>query len=490
MVSSVALRPPYEKLPNELLVRIFRLAGGASVAPGATRHIIGHVCKSWRQVSRSTRSLWSEIVIQVDCNDDVLTAWRRPEVPDVSLGLVQQCLILSKTYPLDIRIVLVGELDSRVSSFLSHPISLLLTNSFRWRTFTCIGPASVLRLFNEMDSFESETLEAVTLRCTEGVEFPRVTQSDVTFSSSLRYLDVNFDFPQLKPQWDKITSLRMGFTTPLQCHNILSQMTNLASLHLIHIGDSQSASAHHTPILLHNLRQLKLSACAINKVLDDLRLPNLEQLYLTQPQARGEEEEVAHTSHNANEWTRCPNNSSNVVIERISRLLRDAVVPLRVLDVAWAVSLDVLLPVMRHHCSKVTTLRVQLRPANVNSAPALLDALVASTQDSILPNLSEFSLGFHRCRDTIFTGQKLERMVRSRWYEDTYTKSLRRLHLWGDLTSIPSYPKMFTEVLREYTVSSLSLTLQEFAEEGFDVEWIFEGEDILEEGRRQAQLLR
>lgn len=489
-IMSSASQLPYEKIPDELLVRIFRLAGGASVSVQGTRNLIGHVCKSWRRLSRSTRSLWSEITIEA-LNDQEMANEGWPvdnTVPDVSL--VEQCLILSKTHPLDIRIVLTApDLPFNTQFILHNAIALLLTHTIRWRTFTCIGPKWLLHRLACLHRCQSTRLEAITLGCTEGVESLGLTHRDVTFSASLRHLDINFLFPQLKPQWSKITSLRMGFPTSSNCHIVLSQMTNLVSLHLIHIGDSEAAPVQHTPILLHDLRQLKLSACAISEALDALQVPNLEQLHFTQPGS--EDDCVAHASH-LFEWGVCPNSSNHVTMERISRLVQG--VPLRVLDVAWAVNLDALVPILRLHFQEVTALRVQLHPENVDSAPSLLDALVASSaEDPILPNLSEFSLGFSRCQDIIFRGEKLENMIQSRWITDSdKIKRLVTLRLWGNLASMPYryHDEEITDILRGYMLSSLSLTLQDFEEQGLDVQWVFEGTfNILEEARRHAEQL-
>ncbi|KDQ34138.1 hypothetical protein PLEOSDRAFT_1095627 [Pleurotus ostreatus PC15] len=104
------------RLPNELLIEIFRTRGSPSHVPLPIT--VSQVCHHWRQLSLNAAFIWSQIDV----------SWH-------PIPMIKTCIARAGSNPLDIRVVLDDYSKPRCHS-IKEGLDLIIPEIERWRSFS------------------------------------------------------------------------------------------------------------------------------------------------------------------------------------------------------------------------------------------------------------------------------------------------------------------------------------------------------------------
>ena len=317
---------------------------------------------------------------------------------------------------------------------------------------------------------------------------------DIVLPPRLCEFDTNFDMPRLVPTWSGLISLSSGFASNEQCYEILSLLSNVVTLAIIHV-DSTQPYTRHEPIAMGSLRCLKLTKCAVARVLEDVHFPLLNEFHLSL---------CSHLSHHNDpiQIGRCSQRDPmreellRSILERPGTLLRVLVIG----DYRAELS-TVVVPLLRATNDTLSVLRVYLQSQTYTTARFFLTSLTTDPDRPVLPNLSElhFYARNQSATQAFLMGGSMESMLVSRCSVDEVGRnvcSLRRLHIdiWGDGDDLGDEDKDEDDDEKGirgeqmYRHSSLALLLKELSDhrlpysKRLDVEWVFGQTDLLKSG--------
>ncbi|KAF9050857.1 hypothetical protein BDZ89DRAFT_1154313 [Hymenopellis radicata] len=475
--------PTIVDIPSELLTEIFRLALGNRHCRCDTRTNIQLVCRRWRRVMLDSKSLWSQIVIDVKDLADETPPWSSiPSQfcgPDVSY--ISQCVVITHGHPLDIIIRVDVPKHFRYDTLFSlhEALSVLQLHSIRWRSFFCSGPSwvfnkGVIESFIDRDDLPQLERLSLVVNADSGQDLAHLLSAKIELSESLRHLNLNFPFPLFDVAWANITSFVGGFDDHTHFFQVLSGMAALQTLHLTHI-QPLGAEVPQRKLTLEALNHLKLSKCAlsaISSIADNLWLPALQKFSLLKTE-----------THHHHLTKAC---AVEAIIPKMADslccMLKRSGATVGVLDISIEPPIES--PFLVQLCARldasVYSLRVEFsadykRP---QIAAFLNQLTVRDKAKSLFPRLLELELvGVNPDygREALFKCPGLERLVISRWEfggKGSLTRlqklRLRRVRFQGD-----EYDDQEPES-DSLAMSSLALTLSKLRFEGLDVQWLDE----------------
>ncbi|PBK86710.1 hypothetical protein ARMGADRAFT_1086220 [Armillaria gallica] len=143
---------PVRRLPNEVLLRIFQLSIATKLSSRCSLDVtivswlLGYICHHWRDLSRSSPSLWTGMSLISECPSDC---------PPGKHRLLQNLLSLSGSSPLSIYVEMVHPYDAKTPHHCAGDdrdtiLEDIVLHSQRWShiNFTICGPVSALQDFS------------------------------------------------------------------------------------------------------------------------------------------------------------------------------------------------------------------------------------------------------------------------------------------------------------------------------------------------------
>ncbi|KAJ7646492.1 hypothetical protein FB45DRAFT_890599 [Roridomyces roridus] len=275
---------PVRRLPNELLVEIFKLA-----ARDAFRHpwslpwsqppwTLPRVCRRWAAVSLGTASLWSRVLLNLD-------------VVGVGQGTIMMTELLhkrSESTPLKLQICEYYEGETRgvLDVLLAHCerwqyVHLYLTggSSMLFEIATIRGRLPILNKLKIDAELYPDDPESLAEFRDIFATAPNLTAVYAMFEDSESELcRPPFEFP-----WSQLTTLSIGFYCGEDALPILPQLSTIVNLR-VHLG-FVDALATQSPITLPDLRMLEIEAnysLYRHSLLSCLTTPLLEHLVVQQ----------------------------------------------------------------------------------------------------------------------------------------------------------------------------------------------------------------
>ncbi|KIY71654.1 hypothetical protein CYLTODRAFT_441160 [Cylindrobasidium torrendii FP15055 ss-10] len=268
-----AVLAPIRRLPPEIMLNIFAMLPG-EVSADASRAVVGRVSRRWRDLSRSSPSVWSHMTIDT-------TGSRPPNI--VFFG---QTLLLSRQAPLNITVICphrdTDQLKRPLASLRKKVFDILKVHAPRFRSLQLINPDAVS--IERVAKYRLVNLQSLTLVSTSIPE-NRNNKFNITTHQPLRYLHLDgstVPIPAitLNIQWESLSTLTISFDGSARCYETLSQAENLENLTIQHIGRAGRRAISGPPVLFSRLGSLSLSDCALSALPDGLRFPGLVTLFL------------------------------------------------------------------------------------------------------------------------------------------------------------------------------------------------------------------
>ena len=282
--------PIIRDLPLELVSNILTLCNPSPVeddeefgslpldVPVATQRYqlsLGTVCKTWRNIVRSTPQLWTSIYIRFPTKGDKLQ----------QKELLLQSLRLSGSLPLHIQAWM--RRDYRPSEgehlVLSPLVEMLNDQSERWKTLDLNVTARLLSQFKG-GTFGAQNLERLRV-CLYGPPSEMKNEFRVSFGlPSPQIVDAHrTSFSSIGISWKGVTRVKINTLTATECLGLFQLATQLVNLNigLLECGDHLSNSGE--VITASNLAswEVKFSANS-DAVLNKLVLPLLVDFEVTE----------------------------------------------------------------------------------------------------------------------------------------------------------------------------------------------------------------
>ncbi|KAF9018593.1 hypothetical protein BDZ89DRAFT_1073701 [Hymenopellis radicata] len=448
-----SLAAPIRSIPPEILLLIFSLVHEAAAPPHGLILLfkLGHVCKSWRTLSRASPSLWSSISL-VEIDEELVTN-----------GLEEQ-LVLSGPRPLTIHISLESDfyptdrLLGALSGHMARCRSLDMT----------VTSSSLFPFLSVLDRAHLGILESLTVTYHGRLEDhgPELKSLNLFFHPSLHSLSMTLPldyFKAVKIHWPSLTSFAGPFSNSGTFLQFLTSARQLVKLNITCIGSHDRVD--DTPLVHENLRRLTLdSFCSMSPALEKISLPHLDDLIV-------QESYEAHITCKI----RFPMDHT-----LLSRLVERSQCKLKsfMLDEAQDVPPEEITSILR--LSSITSFRVLLGMDShmFDKTSTFLELLTVTDSQIFLPSLRELELRFSTTTDGLFINERLPTMVRSRWDVQNDVARLSKLTFSME-ESFEPLPVCSTSML-----ASLLLDLQD---KGLEVSWTMESEDVLKEGREYRQ---
>ncbi len=383
-------------------------------------------------------------------------------VDGYSEDVLEQHLFLSNPRPLDIYVEYPASAESHEDQ--DQDVAILMAtlsgHSARWRSLKIVGSEVVLKVFfrHLASGIHFKTLESLKVR---GL-FTSASDlglHNVSLPTTLTSLDTNFAFDtfgKLPPHWPALISVSCPFSGPDSFFQFIVTARNLVSLCISSISNKER-EVPMTPFVHDKLRRLTLDTRSITPVLDNISLPNLQELHL---QSRG-----------SSSQKQCP--------ERICLLIQRSRCALKVLSLNCSLKLSDLIPILQ--LRSLVSLRVHLDDEFYVEAAtsAFLDTLTVTSKKQLLPGLEELEISTNTVVDFLFTTDRLPAMILSRWNVPDNVTRLSSLTLSKE--EYPDGPHLI------YNTSALAFSLWDMEDKGLKVSWTMAGDDLLAEGREYAR---
>ncbi|PBK59388.1 hypothetical protein ARMSODRAFT_1027444 [Armillaria solidipes] len=287
---------PVRRLPNDVLLRIFQLSiatkfsSRCSLDVTAVSWLLGYICHHWRDLSRSSPSLWTGMSLMSECPSDRSPGKHR---------LLQNLLSLSRSSPLSINVEMVHPYDAKAPHHCAGDdrdiiLEDIVLHSQRWShiNFTICGPVSALQDFSShlpllrtlyLMTHDHNLAHAHILRMFSSAPLLQ----DLAFSGNIvqwRELSRAVPLSQLTKLVITIKEPENANPDFYACVKEARALNNLyfhVSRQEEHVAQSSlSFDAQLFPTFVHkNIRTLTLSG-EIPSTLDRCFMPNLEQLFL------------------------------------------------------------------------------------------------------------------------------------------------------------------------------------------------------------------
>ncbi|KAL5480546.1 hypothetical protein ACEPAI_1816 [Sanghuangporus weigelae] len=282
-------------LPPEIICDIFKCSLPARISAGNILYdesvraplLISHVCSSWRSLALSTGELWCQLCIDYESSE-------REKRRKMMLEVFQTWLLRSKSCPLNYLFYcdLGEEEDIEVHHYAERIMTMFLAEQHRWADvhFSCnevqLSPEFPGIVLTDMPILTSLSLSS------EIETMSRRPLINVTKSSRLKSLRLygNYDLELgTKPFFALTEPSKLEFSSNVpRCFDtfsIICFLRNAPFLSEFHVDsfctwdDLPPGPTNHTPLLLHELRALKLGGhYAAEYVLERVTLPYLTAL--------------------------------------------------------------------------------------------------------------------------------------------------------------------------------------------------------------------
>jgi hypothetical protein len=175
----ISTRNPFTRLPAEILSEIFRLLSDSELdiaKPPSDWKVAGCnlrlVCRSWNHVASTTPALWSNIYVRL--GRPTYGARADAERGPLLDKIISMLLLRSRTYPLDVRLVIDCSLEPS-ASFNPQPFHTLWSSRTRWRTLLFKISSDVIPFVSDLTlDFDMPLLERAYLGSVGNRIFNRV----------------------------------------------------------------------------------------------------------------------------------------------------------------------------------------------------------------------------------------------------------------------------------------------------------------------------
>lgn len=275
----------------------------------------------------------------------------------------------------------------------------------RWRSFTIYGPAPAITVFVRfLDGFDLTSLANLKV-CYEELVTPLALDTcEATLPPSFHTLDMNMSFDTFRTldvHWSALTSFAGPFSDPASFYRFISMTRQLVSLHVTCIGDVQAINRGQ-PVVHENIRCLTLNVpCSMSPVLDKMLFPNLDELNLSH---QGEDE-----AHNGTCAGRPHQNGEAL----LCRLVERSQCTPKTLSLDCEVTSSHLRSILR--MPGIRFLRLVFDPYNFAETSGFLEALTITPSENLLPGLHELEISSNADVDDLFSNERLQTMILSRW---------------------------------------------------------------------------
>ena len=270
----------WRRIPNEILSEIFQYTLPAfpfQLSEDESPLVLQRVCRRWKDVSRSTPVLWSQICIDLD----------ETEV-DKQIEYASTCLARSGKWPLTIS--LASDYPDDIQESEHQVLEMLASQSERWHTLHLQLPSRVIAELRGLKGRLSSLRDLDIFTTHSRWDNPDTPFDAFASAPRLRHLtarssrlrDVVMDGWIMVP-WKDLTSLVLDMHLPRNIWRILQCCTCLVEFEaIIPRNTVPEDDALHLPrVTLAYLRSLSLSIPESSDILSALILPSLERVNLS-----------------------------------------------------------------------------------------------------------------------------------------------------------------------------------------------------------------
>ncbi len=451
-----ALLPPINRIPSEILLEIFRHISSSSMCSGVAPWNLGHVCSTWRTVSRSSPSLWTYISFSESSTHDVtfLTTY------------------LSLSQDLPISIALYPRSDAKSLECLQ----VIAAHSARWSTLDLMMKSETLSRFlsyvsapaNQLRKLQINLLDILDERAVSVQTYNNPFLQSPVAIAILRQMT----YSQLPVSLKRLKTLMFHHYDPSELLLVLKhapQLTDLSIMPAIQPPDGTIRLLQNSyQVPTHaSLRKLSIilfwrttdSYTNIHSIFSSLLLPSLEHLRIGP----------------GNPWV-LPMELAPAEYSHILSLVGRSGCHLTSLALHIRFPVDAFfLPIVGFVSDSLSTLNIAI---NIHIAGEIFRIL--STETGHLPNLQRLHLD-EVPTATAHSGLLEESaafhaMILSRWKRGFNTLRLSLSSEWVNVPFIipPECIPRFRDLFRS-------------KEEGLDVEFLFNDKDCLRDGEARRR---
>ncbi|KAK0207509.1 hypothetical protein IW262DRAFT_535094 [Armillaria fumosa] len=449
-----ALLAPIRRLPRETLLQIFGHLSSQSSDIRDGPWVLGHVCSTWRKISRSCPSLWTKILISSSCG---------------SSALFNECASLSG----DLSIQLAVDYDP---SHTPDRLRALLPHSQRWSSLDLnVRPGDLSELLSSI-SPPLIRLSVVKISVSGDYEPPhhrRIVDHNLFSSSPITEATLRrLPYSYVPLNVRMLRRFRLCSYDPAEIRSIFRNAPHLIEIVITmcpppdYLNIEPPLPITYPPVFHTSLRQLSFfltweNARRVTKVpltLNYITLPALNELQILTSQTQPD--------------GRLPETLEPIEYSRIINLLHRSGCDLT--DLTFSIPVPVnsfLIPVLRQSpaLQKLDIL------VDVQTAGDVFLALTLA--EGQVPNLRKLRIADspYGVSGLLLQGKVFHAMARSRLSGDSHLKTLQlSLRMaWSDHSNL----------LIPVAQSSPFRDLLKMKEEGLDVEFLFNLEDCLVEGK-------
>ncbi|KAF7980871.1 hypothetical protein HWV62_36543 [Athelia sp. TMB] len=261
------------QVPNEILSEVFIHALPVfpfRLSQNQAPLLFERVCKRWKDVSRSTPTLWSYISLS-DYAYNIGAVER-------DLRYTSTCLARSGNCPLSISLDIGAIPLNSITNYLEHPaLAMLTAHSERWHRLILQAPWEVVRKL-EILKGRLSLLSSMNLEIRGLAEQHDATEFDVfAFSPKLRHLELSSEFYTLDVgmfsiPWKGLTSLVLSHR---QTDIVWGILLDCPCLVVLEVTINTDNNAPVQDVNLQYLRSLSLTLPSSSTMLFTLVLPAL-----------------------------------------------------------------------------------------------------------------------------------------------------------------------------------------------------------------------
>ncbi|KAF8189874.1 hypothetical protein K438DRAFT_1832229 [Mycena galopus ATCC 62051] len=257
---------PILTLPPEITAEIFSHYVGIVVhgifwkGHGPLR--LATVCKSWREISFSTHSLWASVLINDECN------WNDP----VNLNFLQRWISRAGNHPLDLCLIQSESPDL---------VPLLSRHSSQWRSLRLTLDSSNILALNSMGCGRVPSLTKLSV----AMPVPGLPANVTAFREAPSLREVSLSnlgsLQSIALPWIQLTHLKVSNISQKKCLDILKETPNLEVLGLSVYLKLYSPSSSSTLNLAHLHTIIFYNESQANLILGCLTLPAIRTLHFS-----------------------------------------------------------------------------------------------------------------------------------------------------------------------------------------------------------------